>query len=120
MSSNDPMTKEQLDAIQARADSVTTLRRAMPGDWQRLALHLSEDVDTLIAEVERLRALTTVDEDMVERAARAYFEYEKPGEFAAHPMSWEQLTTTCPSIADTYRDRLRAVLDAALNPGEGS
>ena len=32
-----PMTQERLDAIQARADAVTTLRRAMPGDWQRLA-----------------------------------------------------------------------------------
>ena len=120
MNTNNPMTQEQLDAIQGRADSVTTLRRAMPGDWQRLALHLSEDADTLIAEVERLRALTTVDDAMVERAARAYFEYEKPGEFAAHPMSWDRLATTCPSIADTYRDRFRAVLEAALNPGEWS
>lgn len=56
MTTNDPMTQERLDAIQALADVATTLRRAMPGDWQRLALHLSENVDTLTAEVKRLQA----------------------------------------------------------------
>lgn len=141
MSTNDPMTQEQLDAIRTRADSVTTLRRAMPGDWQRLALHLSEDAGTLIAEVERisqrnedleyvtaqarktverLRALTTVDDAMVERAARVYYGYQNPGELAAHPMSWERLTTTCPNIADIYRYRVGTIINAALNPGEDS
>lgn len=71
MSTNEPMTQERLDAIQERADAVTTLRTASFNDWQELALLLSEDMDTLIAEVERLRALTTVDEDMVKRATHA-------------------------------------------------
>lgn len=90
-----------------------------PADVALIA-HAPQDLADLLAEVERLRALTTVDDAMVKRAARAYFEYQKPGELAAHPMSWERLTMTCPSIADTYRDRFRAVLEAALNPGEGS
>lgn len=85
-----------------------------------LIAHAPEYITDLLAEVERLRARLTVDDDMVERAARAYFEYQKPGELAAHPMSWERLTTTCPSIADTYRDRLCAVMDAALGTGEQS
>lgn len=63
MGTNDPMTQEQLNAIQARADSVTTLRTASFNDWQELALLLSEDVDTLIAEVERLRARLTVNDE---------------------------------------------------------
>ena len=57
MNTNEPMTQKQLDAIRERVDAATTLRRAMPGDWQRLAHHLSEDVDTLTAEVKRLQAM---------------------------------------------------------------
>lgn len=120
MSTNEPMTQEQLDAIRERADSVTTIRPAMPGDWQRLALHLSEDADTLIAEVERLRALTTVDEDMVERAARAFYEQLAPGVDVSLRPNWGKLAAASPVIADVYRNRIRAALDAALNPREGS
>lgn len=68
-------TKENsLEAIQARVDKVSKLRRAMPSEWQRLAIDLSYDVDTLIAEVKRLRAQPTVTEDMVKRVARAMME----------------------------------------------
>lgn len=65
-----PMTQERLDAIQGRAGEVTTLRSASFNDWQELALHLSECVDDLLAEVERLRALATVDDAKIERVAR--------------------------------------------------
>ena len=106
MSANDPMTQEQLDAIQERADSVTMIRRAMPGDWQRLALLLSEDVDTLIAEVERLRARLTVDEDMVERATHGV---------AAH---WHDMHTN--ESLGRQRALAIAALDAALTPEEQS
>lgn len=115
MSTNDPMTEKELDAIQVRADSVTTLRTASFNDWQELALHLSEDVDTLIAEVERLQARPAVTDDMVERAAREIYRPErwdevrhsafmKPGEIRA--------------ILEGPRARARRVLDAALGTGD--
>lgn len=58
MSTNDPMTQEELDAIHARlgCDNSTT-----------------DDVCTLLDEVERLRALPTVDDAMVERVAEAIY-----------------------------------------------
>ena len=60
MNTNEPMTQEQLDAIRERADKSTAfqLQLAVPGDTQRIALYHSDDVDALITEVERLRALT--------------------------------------------------------------
>lgn len=104
MSTNDPMTQEQLDEIKARADSVTTLRRA-----RRLpALRLSDDASTLIAEVERLRALTTVDDDMVERAVEAHRETFN---------AWHVKR----NLEDAENRRvaaMRAALDAALGTGE--
>lgn len=89
--------------------------------------HARTDVPALLAEVERLRAdntrlraRLTVDDAMAERSARVYYGYQNPGELAAHPMSWERLTTTCPNIADIYRYRVGTIINAALNPGEGS
>lgn len=117
MSTNAPMTQEQLDAIQERADAVTTLRTASFNDWQELALDLSERVDALLAEVERLRARLTVDEDMVERAALAFYEYPTPGVDVSLTPGWDRLTASSPDIAAAYRNRIRAALEAAHNPG---
>lgn len=64
MSTNDPMTPKQLDAIRGRLDCGTPT---------------TEDVSTLITEVERLRALPTVTDDMVKRAAHG---------IAAHWHDW--------------------------------
>lgn len=77
MNTNEPMTQEELDAIHARlgCDNSTT-----------------DDVCTLLDEVERLRARLTVDKGMLARAQR---EYEWSGD-------------------------MRYVLDAALNPEEGA
>lgn len=120
MSTNELMTREQLDAIKTRAGKATTLQLAVPGDTNRIALYHSDDVDTLIAEVERLRALTTVDDAMVERAARAYFECDEPNEPVAYRLSWDHLMMESSSLADPYRHLARVVINAALNPGEGS
>ena len=110
MSTNDPMTQEQLDEIKARADSVTTLRRA-----RRLpALRLSDDASTLIAEVERLRALTTVTEGMVERGVRAFYEHQ-----FGFRTDWDRLTKASPDVADNYRRHMTAALNAALGTGRG-
>ena len=114
MSTNNPMTQEQLAEIQARADSTTPLQLAVPGDTNRIALYHSDDVDALLAEVERLRARLTVDEDMVERAARESY----------GPQMWDRLLSdwhaTAPVKLAAHRAMTRAVLDATLNPGEGS
>ncbi|NDO78254.1 hypothetical protein GKZ75_08460 [Kocuria indica] len=80
MNTNEPMTREQLDAIRERADSATEGRwawqedavllawdgeeaswvldhgAAFPEDAEFIA-HAREDVPALLAEVERLRAL---------------------------------------------------------------
>ena len=133
MSTNEPMTQEQLDAIQERAGEVTTLRSADFNDWQELALDLSECVDDLLAEVERLQHFESIvswrygdtmdgrtREDMVERGARAFYEHPTPGVDASLRTSWDRLATICPEVADNHRAHMRAVLDAALNPREGS
>ena len=93
MSTNEPMTQEQLDAIQGRLDCGTPT---------------AEDVDDLLAEVERMRALTTVDDAMVERAARAIME--------ASPDS----AGITEDEHDWYIRDARAALNAALGTGEGA
>ena len=108
MSTNNPMTQEQLDEIKARADSVTTLRRA-----RRLpALRLSDDASTLIAEVKHLRALTTVDEAMVERAIRKQWGSRYWDDMLASDNDYDI------ALVQTYRDEMRDVLNAALAPQE--
>lgn len=101
MNTNDPMTQEQLDAIRERLEVRTSgpwraiicesadhpphgngviasgsswpvvddeTMRAEDAD---LIAHAPQDLADLLAEVERLRALTTVDEAMVKRATHA-------------------------------------------------
>lgn len=104
MSTNDPMTQEQLDAIRERLDCGTPT---------------TEDVSTLLAEVERLRARPTVDEDMVKRGSRAFYEYPTPGIDASLRTDWDRLTKASPDVADSYCAHVRAVLDAALGTGGG-
>lgn len=98
MSTNNPMTQEQLDAIEVRLGC---------------DMSTNEDVSILLAEVERLRALTTVTEDMVERAALVLGNRRHRG---IH-RGWSGATS---AARDGWRDEARAALDAALNPGEGS
>ena len=119
MSTKDPMTDERLDAIQERAGEVTTLRSASFNDWQELSLHLSECVDDLLAEVERLRARPAVTDDMVERAATALTGLE-PGE--DWPSNEDLGGAPCETRDDEYwyaaHEQAREILDAALDTGE--
>lgn len=117
MSANEPMTQGRLDAIQERLDAV----ESDPPDedwaygsgvaWVPFCEHAREDVPALLAEVERLRALTTVDDDMVVRVARAL---HAAGE-ALGELSWDDE----PEMSRRgYRRLVRAMLDAALDTQE--
>lgn len=150
MSTNEPMTREQLDAIASRAEAAErgpwevtnggdnetstfidgpdgdVLIRNMRGHgylseeyvWveepnAQFIAHARTDIPALLAEVERLRALTTVDDDMVKRAALAvYEEGEEPG-----ARSWDNESEV---IRGAYRQLAIAALEAALDTGEGS
>lgn len=99
MSTTNPMTQEQLDAIEVRlgCDTSTT-----------------EDVSILLAEVERLRALTTVDKAMVERTAKVLFldrsRTNTEDKWARFPEG----------VRDSWRMDVRAVLRAAFTPEKDS
>lgn len=125
MSTSEPMTQERLDAIREREREA----KATAGPWDvegsaycgpldTLAAH--EDVPALLAEVDRLRALTTVDKDKVERGARAFYEYPTPGVDVSLRTDWDRLTKASPDVADKYRRSMTAALDAVLGTGEGS
>lgn len=134
MNTTEPMTQDQLDAIQERVDAATlgpwsndyggNVDQVDP-DGARIAdnltqadaefiAHARQDVPALLAdnerlraENERLRARPIVDDAMVERAVDAYRET-----FNAWPVKRNL------EDADNRRvAAMRAALDAALNPG---
>lgn len=131
---HEPMTQERLEAIRARlADvgaiwkyaatptgdgEVITVGQEGPIAWgididsAALIAHAPQDLADLLAEVKRLRALTTVDDAMVERAARALYLRESDWSSEA---KWDRL----PEFArESWRKTARAALDAALGTGE--
>lgn len=78
-----------------------------------LIAHAPQDLTDLLAEVKRLRARLTVDNDMVERVARVLHEEdETPG-----TLSWDNESEMS---RRNYRRIACAVLDAALNTGDES
>lgn len=97
MSTNEPMTAERL------ADA----RAALDEDMSQWGGEYGAD---LLAEVVRLRALTTVTDEMIERGALAFYEDDAPEGF-----SWDNESEM---VRDVYRHITRAVLDAALGTGE--
>lgn len=104
-----PMTQEELDTIQERVDDMWET------DANFVAAYAREDVPALLAEVERLRARLTVDDAMVERAARAFYEDPTPGVDVSLCTDWDRLIKASPDVADKYRAAVRAALDAALD-----
>ena len=139
MSTQDPMAQERLDAIRERLDARTGTTWATYGDGTHevydateyndgergevvaavidklsdavFIAHAPDDLADLLVEVERLRALLTVDEDMVERGVRESY----------GPKAWQEM---CDSEDDydialvfTYRDEMRDIINAALNLG---
>lgn len=78
-----------------------------------LIAHAPQDLTDLLAEVERLRARLTVDDDIVERAARAMCDIEAQADQAM----WDKLDE---DERDVWRIDARAALDAALGTGDES
>ena len=105
--------------VDAKGDDIGHLE-ACSEENTALAVNAPQDLADLLAEVERLRARLTVDDDMVERAARAFYECPTPGVDASLRPNWDRLTKASPDVADKYRDGMTAALDAALGTGEGS
>lgn len=62
----------------------------------------------------------TVDDDMVERGARAFYEHLAPGVDVSLRPNWGKLAAASPDIADAYRAGIRAALEAVLNTQEGT
>lgn len=79
-----------------------------------LIANAPQDLTDLLAEVKRLRALTTVDDAMVERAARALYLREISWSSEA---KWDRLPDP---VKRMWRLKAEAVLDAALGTGEGA
>lgn len=98
---HEPMTQERLDAIRELVESMWDM------DPHLLAAYAREHFSVMLAEVERLRALTTMDEVMVERVARMLNEEdETPG-----TLSWDNESEM---NRRSYRRMARAALDAAI------
>lgn len=140
MSTNEPMSEERLDAIQARVDGATTspwddqpnwtdtARVVLNGDgealWDAVGLmadadsefiaHAREDIPALLAEVHRLRAelakARAVTEDKVERVQKIMIDES----FLAHEPD--------PHIRDVVREGIREQarlhVEAALGGGD--
>ena len=134
---HEPMTQERLDAIQARVDGATGGPWGCYGDGAHevfdagecsdgdrgevvaavidklsdavFIAEAREDIPALLAEVKRLRALTTVGDDMVERAA-----FTLARRFEKHPY------LRVGALGHDFTPDARAALDAAHGTGEGS
>lgn len=101
---HEPMTQERLAEARAALDEDMS-------QWG------GEYGLELIAEVERLRALTTVGDDMVERAKRAFG--AATAQVSSIPLGMSE-DMFIDSVGLQHQHAIRAVLDAALGTGEGS
>ena len=142
---HEPMTQERLDAIQARVDGATGGPWGCYGDGAHevfdageysdgdrgevvaavidklsdavFIAEAREDIPALLAEVERLRALITVDEAMVERAKRAFG--AAAAQVSSIPLGMSE-DMFIDSVGLQHQHAIRAALDAALGTGEGA
>ena len=117
MSTDEPMPQERLDAIQARADIIRARVNAMTVNDSRCSYPWPDPTDERIKELEKenaeLRKRLTVDEDMVERAARESWCLDMQGNHAL----WDKLPD---ERREPWRNAAYIALNAALNPKEGS
>lgn len=59
-----------------------------------------------------LEGVATVDKDMIERGARAFYEHPTPGVDASLRPNWDRLVAASPDVADNYRRHMTAALNA--------
>ena len=138
MTEQTSMTPERLEAIRARLADVGAIWKYAPtptGDGEvitvgqegpiawgididsaALIAHAPQDLADLLAEVKRLRALTTVDKAMVERAKRAFG--AATAQVSSIPLGMSE-DMFIDSVGLQHQHAIRAVLDAALGTGEG-
>ena len=136
MSTNEPMTQEQLDAIRERVGGITdgpwsywsgrdyrencvksdsredapTVAEVIPeADDAVFIANAPQDITDLLAEVERLRARLTVDDAMVKRGAFALARRR-----AEDPLARDRV------VGHTLLVDAKAVLNAALGTEEGA
>ena len=77
--------------------------------WQIGLLPIEGNVRAAFEQIERLRALTTITDDMVRKAAEAL------GDSVSLTLGAESLATN-PDTVGVLHDDARAILEAALNP----
>lgn len=82
-----------------------------------LIANAPQDLADLLAEVERLRALTTVDKAMVERAKRAFG--AATAQVSSIPLGMSE-DMFIDSVGLQHQHAIRAALDAALGTEEGA
>lgn len=95
---------------------LATLYAGDPSANATFAAHAREDIPALLAEVERLRSITTITDEMVERGALALADEEK---WPTNEELGGGLTgTRGDELRDSCRDEARRILEAALGGDE--
>ena len=122
MSTNNPMTPKQLDAIRERVDVMTVNDSRCSYPWPDPT---NERIKELEKENTELRKRLTVDDAMVERAAGTLFKQDflerNPwADDARAQHSLEQVRVSTPKAWGQHLQVARAALDAALSAEEGS
>ena len=114
----DPPAEDEAQAWIVTPGSLhlATLYAGDPSANATFAAHAREDIPALLAEVERLRSITTITDEMVERGAEAFY-HGRGGEPGFGPQ-WDAICADWPEIATVYRRGVRAALEAALGGGE--
>lgn len=95
---------DEVDRLQAKVAAFADIEEAHNASYRML--RDQSGMTELVAEVNRLQALATVDDAMVERAARAVY-----GAAFADATGWDMANQ---SMRDTCRTLSNAALDAAL------
>lgn len=82
---------------------------------QEVVANAYDDLADALDEIERLRALTIITDNMVEKACKADYEYDNGYRIQR---SWDDVPKRTELLATYYRLRMRATLEAALNTKE--
>lgn len=87
---------------------------------QEVVVNAYDDLADALFEIERLRALTTITDDMVEKACQVYTDDPYRPAKGTLRTTWGTLVQVSPQTADDRRSAMRSALEAALNPKDGA